>query len=204
MCLPRALICLEPGTEGPLRLSQGTPFRSHVPCVQCPSSLSGNFLSQKTSASPHLHLRGSPSRRDSRKAEPTGPIFLSSASALPALWTQAPRVRPAGEKPQKRARTSLSSWLDPQLHPPPPPGSSPWPGAEETRREKCSCGTQQRRWARGAPCCPGGQSVWGFCLCGWGRVSGGHSCCCPGQVGGLGTLSLVRKWKSSGILHKEE
>lgn len=56
MCLPRALICLEPGTEGPLRLSQGTPFRSHVPCVQCPGSLYGNFLSRKTSASPHLHL----------------------------------------------------------------------------------------------------------------------------------------------------
>ena len=115
LCLlpfPRALICLEPGTQGPLRLSQGTPFRSHISCVQCPSSLYGNFLSQKPSASPHLHLRGSPSRRDSRKAQPPGPIFLSSVSALPALWTQAPRVRQAGEQPQKRAGpASPPGWI---------------------------------------------------------------------------------------------
>ena len=95
--------------------------------------------------------------------------------------------------------TSFSSWLDPRLHPPPPPQSSPWPGAEETRLEKCSCGTQERHWARGAPCCPGGQSVWGFCLWAGGEVSGGHSCCCPGQVGGFG-----KEWNPVSSKEMEE
>lgn len=64
-----------------------------------------------------LHLRDLPGRRDSRKAQPAGPMSLSSESALPVSWTQAPREGPAGEQPEKGDRTSFSSCLDSSASP---------------------------------------------------------------------------------------
>lgn len=72
-----------PGTY-PLKTFSGHTIHK-ILWAKCHIILSDNILSQKQLLLPSPpHPRDSPNRRDNRKAQPAGPISLSSELALPA------------------------------------------------------------------------------------------------------------------------
>ena len=155
--------------------------------MQCRSSLYGNFLSRKTSASPHLHLGLTQQKGQQEGAAHRTHISLVSVSTFCPLDSGSQGEASWGEASEEgRAQPLLlvgsACTRQPLLGP-----------------DLRSAAAGPRRGAGlEAPPAVQADTVWGFCL--WGA----DSRCRPGQVGGLGTPSPVRKWKSSRILHKEE
>ena len=129
----------------PSGLSQATPFRSHIPWVECPVTLYGNFLSQETSASSfplHPQPQGLAQQKgqqeDAARRAHVSVLRVSTSCFLDSGSQGEARRGAAGGEGQDQLLLLAGS----SASPPPLLWPSPWPGAEGTRLEKCSYRTQ--------------------------------------------------------------